>query len=86
MDAVYTHVYVEAEVLDGNLNASCDGVCSGKECLIIHRELASRINLYLPQYVCTYICTYIHNTPYIYNESILTHFPDTIEEDIDRAL
>ena len=62
MDAVCTHVYVEAEVLDGNLNASCDGVCSGKECLGIHRELVSRINLYLPQYVCTYIRTYIPYT------------------------
>lgn len=89
MDEVCTHVYVEAEVLDGNLNASCDGVCSGKECLIIHRKRVSRINLYLPQYVCTYIRTYIHNTPYtihLYDESTLTHFPDTIEEDIDRAL
>ena len=80
-----THIYVEAEVLHCNLNTSCDWVCSGMESSIFHRELESKelLRMYVHTYMCVCMYVRIHT---LHSHALLTHFPNTIEQDIDCAL
>ena len=78
-----THIYVEAKILHCNLNTSCDWVCSGMESSTFHRKLESKELLRTYIHTCVGVCMYVYTHC---TQSLLTHFPNTIEQDIDCAL